>query len=60
MRAARNAYDREEREAWQAIAQYVAGFHPDRDKHPDDDAPPIALTTIDNRVAHAVSTGQRR
>jgi hypothetical protein len=45
-----NAYDREEREAWQAIAQYLAGFHPDRDKHPDDDVPPIALTTIDNRL----------
>src|SRR5512136_114500 len=44
------AYDREEREAWQAIAQYVAGFHPDRDKHPADDTPPIALTTIDNRL----------
>jgi hypothetical protein len=45
-----NAYDREEREAWQAIAQYLAGFHPDRDQHPDDDVPPIALTTIDNRL----------
>ena len=45
-----NAYDREEREAWQAIAQYVAGFHPDRDKHPEDDVPPIALTTLDNRL----------
>jgi microsomal dipeptidase-like Zn-dependent dipeptidase len=44
------AYDREEREAWQAIAQYMAGFHPDRDKHPEDDAPPIALTTLDNRL----------
>ncbi len=44
------AYDREEREAWQAIAQYVAGFQPDRDQHPEDDAPPIALTTIDNRL----------
>jgi hypothetical protein len=45
-----NAYDREEREAWQAIAQYMVGFHPDRDKHPDDDVPPIALTTLDNRL----------
>ncbi len=45
------AYDREEREAWQAIAQYMAGFHPDRDKHPHDDAPPISLTTIDNALA---------
>ena len=45
-----NAYDREEREAWQAIAQYAAGFHPDRDKHPEDDVPPIALTTLDNRL----------
>ncbi len=45
-----NAYDREEREAWQAIAQYVAGFHPDRDQHPEDDVPPIALTTLDNRL----------
>jgi hypothetical protein len=45
-----NAYDREEREAWQGIAQYAAGFHPDRDQHPDDDAPPIALTTLDNRL----------
>ena len=45
------AYDREEREAWQAIAQYAAGFHPDRDKHPHDDAPPISLTTIDNALA---------
>jgi microsomal dipeptidase-like Zn-dependent dipeptidase len=45
-----HAYDREEREAWQAIAQYVVGFHPDRDKHPDDDVPPIALTTLDNRL----------
>jgi microsomal dipeptidase-like Zn-dependent dipeptidase len=44
------AYDREEREAWQAIAQYEAGFHPDRDKHPEDDAPMIALTTLDNRL----------
>jgi microsomal dipeptidase-like Zn-dependent dipeptidase len=44
------AYDREEREAWQGIAQYVAGFQPDRDQHPEDDAPPVALTTIDNRL----------
>ncbi len=44
------AYDREEREAWQAIAQYAAGFKPDRDQHPDYDAPPIALTTVDNAV----------
>jgi microsomal dipeptidase-like Zn-dependent dipeptidase len=44
------AYDREEREAWQAIAQYMAGFHPDRDQHPADDTPPIALTTLDNRL----------
>ncbi len=44
------AYDREEREAWQAIAQYAAGFHPDRDKHPDDDAPPVSLTTVDNAL----------
>jgi microsomal dipeptidase-like Zn-dependent dipeptidase len=45
-----HAYDREERESWQGIAQYAAGFQPDRDKHPDDDAPPIALTTLDNRL----------
>jgi microsomal dipeptidase-like Zn-dependent dipeptidase len=45
-----HAYDREERETWQAIAQYVAGFHPDRDKHPEDDTPPIALATLDNRL----------
>ncbi len=45
-----HAYDREEREAWQAIAQYVAGFHPDRDKHPEDDAPPISLMTVDNAL----------
>jgi microsomal dipeptidase-like Zn-dependent dipeptidase len=44
------AYDREEREAWQAIAQYAAGFNPDRDQHPHDDAPPIALTTVDNAL----------
>ncbi len=46
------AYDREEREAWQAIAQYLAGFHPDRDKHPDDDVPPMAVTTLDNRIQY--------
>jgi microsomal dipeptidase-like Zn-dependent dipeptidase len=45
-----NAYDTGEREAWQAIAQYAAGFHPDRDKHPKDDAPPIALMTVDNAL----------
>lgn len=45
------AYDREEREAWQAIAQYLAGFHPDKHAHPKDDAPPIALTTVDNALA---------
>jgi len=45
-----HAYDREEREAWQAIAQYAAGFHPDRAKHPDGDAPPISLTTVDNAL----------
>ncbi len=45
------AYDREEREAWQAIAQYAAGFHPNRDKHPHDDAPHISLTAIDNALA---------
>lgn len=45
-----NAYDKGEREAWQAIAQYAAGFHPDRDRHPADDAPPIALVTIDNAL----------
>lgn len=47
-----HAYDREEREAWQAIAQYVAGFHPDRDKHPEDDAPPLAVITLDNRIQY--------
>jgi microsomal dipeptidase-like Zn-dependent dipeptidase len=47
-----HAYDREEREAWQAIAQYVAGFHPDREKHPEDDAPPLAVTTLDNRIQY--------
>ena len=31
----------------------MAGFHPDRDKHPEDDAPPIALTTLDNRLHYA-------
>ena len=45
-----HAYETGEREAWQAIAQYAAGFHPDRDRHPDDDAPPIALVTIDNAL----------
>jgi microsomal dipeptidase-like Zn-dependent dipeptidase len=45
-----HAYDREEREAWQAIAQYAAGFHPGQDKHPDGDAPPISLTTVDNAL----------
>ena len=45
-----DAYDREEREAWQAVAQYEAGFHPDRHAHPHDDAPPIALTTVDNAL----------
>jgi microsomal dipeptidase-like Zn-dependent dipeptidase len=45
-----HAYDREEREAWQAVAQYAAGFHPDRSKHPDGDAPPISLTTVDNAL----------
>jgi hypothetical protein len=45
-----NAYDKEEREAWQAIAQYMAGFHPDRDQHPKEDTPPIALMTIDNAL----------
>ena len=45
------AYDREEREAWQAIAQYAAGFQPDRDEHPKDDAPPISLMTVDNALA---------
>jgi microsomal dipeptidase-like Zn-dependent dipeptidase len=44
------AYDREEREAWQAIAQYAAGFNPARDQHPHDDAPPISLTTVDNAL----------
>ena len=46
-----SAYDREEREAWQAIAQYAAGFQPDQAEHPKDDAPPIALATIDNALA---------
>jgi len=50
--AGSHAYDREEREAWHGIAQYVAGFQPDRDKHPEDDAPPIALTTLDNRLEY--------
>lgn len=44
------AYDREEREAWQALAQYAAGFHPDRDEHPKDDAPSISLMTVDNAL----------
>jgi hypothetical protein len=28
----------------------VVGFQPDRDKHPAADTPPIALTTLDNRL----------
>ena len=44
------AYDREEREAWQAIAQYAAGFRPDRDPHPESDTPPVAAATVDNAL----------
>jgi microsomal dipeptidase-like Zn-dependent dipeptidase len=44
------SYDREEREAWQAIAQVEAGFHPGRDQHPHSDAPPISFTTTDNAL----------
>lgn len=38
------------REIWQAIAQYKAGFNPWTDQHPEDDTPPISLTTVDNAV----------
>ena len=44
------AYDTEEREIWQGIAQYKAGFNPWTDNHPKEDAPPISLSTVDNAL----------
>ena len=45
------AYSKEEREIWQGIAQYVAGFNPATDEHPSDDRPTLSLSTLDN-AAH--------
>lgn len=44
------AYSEEERDFWQGIAQYKAGFNPWTDRHPSDDFPPMSVTTVDNAV----------
>ena len=37
------AYDEDERNIWQALAQYEAGFDPSSHAHPADDAPPSSV-----------------
>ncbi len=44
------AYDKEEREIWQGIAQYAAGFNPWSDRHGKDNFPQFSLVTVDNAV----------
>ena len=44
------AYDKEEREIWQGIAQYHAGFDPRLHHHPHDDSPEVSLSTVDNAL----------
>lgn len=43
------AYDDEEREIWEAIAQFKAGFNPSAKPHPEDDTPRRVATLL--RVA---------
>jgi hypothetical protein len=45
------AYDQQEREAWQGIAQYAAGFNPFTHHHGKEDFPLLSWTTVDN-AAH--------
>ena len=40
------AYEDEEREIWEAIAEYKAGFNPWIHEHPEDDLPPERLLTL--------------
>jgi microsomal dipeptidase-like Zn-dependent dipeptidase len=44
------AYDEDERETWQAVAEYKAGFDPDQQGHPDEDFPEAELLTILDRL----------
>jgi microsomal dipeptidase-like Zn-dependent dipeptidase len=44
------AYSKEEREIWQGIAQYLAGFNPAVEEHPADDKPLLHISTVDNAV----------
>ncbi len=40
------AYDDDEREIWEGIAEFKAGFNPWQEEHGDEDSPPVHLTTL--------------
>jgi hypothetical protein len=44
------AYDDDERETWQAVAEFRAGFDPDAQSHPPEDLPELDLLTILDRL----------